>query len=329
MSQQPSEARKQVAEPGGGALESLIRDLSQEIAALRKLVESQQQRTLFENRLRDNYLASVTQASQLLLQGHYQRLYAEGKPLPALADVEFRCHSQNGEDGIIHYVFSLVGAGPKKAVEISAGDGLECNSANLIINHGWDALLFDADEGSIAGGKEFYRTSRDTFCRPPTMVQAWINAENVDALIAAHGYSGEVGLLSVDVDGMDYWIWKAIRGISPRLVVVEFNCTWGPELSVSVPYDPQFKLDFSKAPYYCSASLAAFCKLAEEKGYRLIGLQRLGFNAFFLRKDLGQDIFPVVSPTDCFRMSRPLQSWGPHWIPSAADRPDYASATEI
>lgn len=141
-----------MADPGGGALESLIRDLSQEIAALRKLVESQQQRTVFENRLRDNYLASVTQASQLLLQGHYQRLYAEGKPLPSLADVEFRCHSQNGEDGIIHYVFSLVGAGPKKAVEICAGDGLECNSANLIQG----AVLLLCVAGSLlqAGGRE-------------------------------------------------------------------------------------------------------------------------------------------------------------------------------
>ncbi len=307
------------------AIESLLGDLRREIAGLRSLVESLQ----FQHQLGRNYLASIAQTNQLLLRGYYQRLRAEGKPLPPLADVEFRCYSQNGEDGIIQYILALLGTGPKKAVEICAGAGIECNSANLIINHGWDALLFDSDAANIAGGKEFYRTCLDTFCQPPTLVQAWITAENVEALIAEHGYAGEIGLLSIDVDGMDYWIWRAIRGISPRLVVVEFNPCWGPELSVSVPYDPNFRIDFSKTPYYNGASLAAFCKLAKQKGYRLIGVQRLGFNAFFLHNDLGNDIFPGLSPAECFRTTAALQGWSPQWIPSATERPEFHVTTEI
>jgi hypothetical protein len=309
-------------------MESLIADLRQEIAALRKLIESQQP-TYLENQLRNNQLASITRTTQLLLQGHYQRLQAEGKPMPSLADVPFRCQSQNGEDGIIHYVFSVVGGGPRNAVEICAGLGIECNSANLVINQGWDALLFDGNEDYIARGKEFYRTCLETSVRPPMLVQAWVTAENVDALIAERGYRGEIGLLSIDLDGMDYWIWDAIRGISPRLVLVEFNPVWGPDLSVSVPYDPDFKIDSSKTPYYCSASLAAYCKLAKEKGYRLIGVQRFGFNAFFLRNDLGQDVFPAVSPAECFRTTPALQGWGPHWIPSVAERPEFGKTTNI
>ena len=128
---------------------------------------------------------------------------------------------------------------------------------------------------------------------------------------------------------MDFWIWKAIQGISPRLVVVETNPVWGPETSVSVPYDPNFKLDFSKRPYYCSASLPAFVKLAHEKGYRLIGVHRLGFNAFFLRNDLGRDLIPTVTPADCFRTNQILKQWTPEKIPSPADRPEFANITEI
>jgi hypothetical protein len=311
-----------------GALQSSIADLRQQIVALRNFVESQRL-PWYESSIRSNSLASITQTTQLLLQGHYQRLLAEGKAMPSLTDVEFRCYSQTGEDGIIHYVFAVLGTGPRKAVEVCAGNGLECNSANLIVNHGWDALLFDGDANNIAAAKEFYRACRDTCYRPPTLVEAWITAENVDALIAGNGYAGEIGLLSVDVDGMDYWIWRAIRGVSPRLVVVEFNPSWGPELSVSVPYDPNFRMDFSKAPYYTGASLTAFCKLAQEKGYRLIGVNRLGFNAFFLRNDLRCDVFPALSPAECFRMNAFLQPWSPSWIPSASDRPEFHTVTEI
>lgn len=301
---------------------TILNEIFSELNKLRKLVESQQPNWM-EKLQRDNCLSSITKTSQLLLQNQYKLLHIEGKSMPSLADVEFRCNSQNGEDGIIHYVFSVVGAGPKKAVEICAGHGIECNSANLIINHGWDALLFDGDEDNISRGQEFYRTCQDTFSRPPTIIHAWITAENVDALISEHGYVGEVGLLSIDIDGMDYWIWKAIQGISPRLVLIEFNPVWGPDMSVAVPYNTNFRIDYNKTPYYCSASLAAYCKLAEEKGYRLIGVQRLGFNAFFLRKDLGQDVIPTVSPAECFRMSPALQGWNPNWIPSAVERPEF------
>lgn len=311
-----------------GVFQLSIAELRQEIVALRNFFESQQP-SQFEKSIRSNSLASIAQTTQLLLQGHYQRLLAERKAMPSLTDVEFRCYSQTGEDGIIHYVFAVIGTGPKKAVEVCAGNCIECNSANLIVNRGWDGLLFDGDANNIAWGKEFYRTCGDTCFRPPLLVEAWITAENVDALIAGNGYAGEVGLLAVDVDGMDYWIWRAIRGVSPRLVVVEFNSIWGPELSVSVPYDPNFRMDFSKGPYYTGASLTAFCKLAQEKEYRLIGVNRLGFNAFFLRNDLGSDVFPTLTPKECFRTNAFLQSWSPSWIPNATDRPEFHTVTEI
>jgi len=147
----------------------------------------------------------------------------------AFDDVEFRNFSQNGEDGILWYIFSTIGTTNKKVVELCVGDGIQCNAANLIVNHGWDALLFDGDEGNIKRGTEFYKTSPDTFWMPPRMVHAWITSENVNALIRDWGVKGEIDLFSLDMDGVDYWIWKAIDCIEPRVVVLEYNWVWGPD----------------------------------------------------------------------------------------------------
>src|SRR5271166_6505096 len=137
-----------------GVFKSLIGDLRREMVALRTLITSQHPAHV-DDWLRNNYLASVAQTNQLLLKSHYQQLQAEGRAMPSFADVEFRCFSQTGEDGIIHYVFAVLGTVPKRAVEVCAGNGIECNSANLIVNHGWDALLFDGDINNVAQGKEF------------------------------------------------------------------------------------------------------------------------------------------------------------------------------
>ncbi len=97
-------------------------------------------------------------------------------------DAEFRNHSQNGEDAILWYIFSLIGTANKRCIEICASDGVQCNSANLIINRGWNGLLFDGDESLIRKGQEYYKTHPDTFIYPPRLCHAWITAENVNDL---------------------------------------------------------------------------------------------------------------------------------------------------
>jgi len=116
-------------------------------------------------------IPALNQATQLLLKLAYQELARSRKPLPGFGDVEFRSFSQNGEDGILLYIFSLIGTTNKKAVEIGCGNGLENNTANLIINHGWRGLLIDGDAKNIAHAKEFYTHSRDTFITPPNTLQ--------------------------------------------------------------------------------------------------------------------------------------------------------------
>jgi hypothetical protein len=265
----------------------------------------------------------------VLLSFHYQRLAREGSPLPDLASTEFRCFSQNGEDGILLYLFSLVGTTNRKAVEICAGDGIECNTANLIINHGWQGLLFDGDEQLIRSGKEFYAQCQDTFVSPPTLVSAWITPDNVNDLVAEHGFADDIDLLSLDLDGIDYWIWKALTAVRPRVVILEINGVWGPHLSVTVPCRPDFRTDYSKQPYYCGASLSAFVKVGRQKGYRLIGSQRFGFNAVFMRSDVGVDFFPGISTDEYWERNPRLRTWDPNVVPSVANRPEFGEVIEV
>ena len=250
-----------------------------------------------------------TQINQVQLRLQYQSLVRQGCDLPSFADVEFKCFSQNGEDGILLYLFSLIGADYRTAVEICAGDGIECNAANLIVNHGWQGLLFDADREQVARGAAFYAACRTTWVSPPTFVQAWITAENVNTLVGSHGPPGPVDLLSLDIDGNDYWVWNALDCIQPRVVVLEFNGSCGPDRSIAMSYDPDYRLDLATPPYRCGASLAAFAKLGRVKGYRLVGVQSFGFNAFFVREGIGEDVLPEVSPGECYQRTPRLRNW--------------------
>lgn len=240
----------------------------------------------------------------------YREMVERGKTLPRFSEVGFRCHSQFEEDGILLYIFSLIGTTNKTCVEICAGDGIECNTANLILNHGWWGYLFDGDDALVSRGVRFYRESRDTWLYPPKFTHAWISAENINDVISTAGISGDIDLLSLDIDGMDYWVWKSIDCIRPRVVVCETHNGIGPREPLTVPYDPNFRIT---TPDYHSASLAAMAKLADQKGYRLVGTHRYGFNAFFVVKGVGDKLLPAVNPAECvadpYSQYRRLSGW--------------------
>ena len=149
----------------------------------------------------------------------YQNLLRQKQPLPSFEDIEFRAFSQNGEDGILLLIFSIIGMTNRRCVEVCAGDGIECNTANLIVNHGWLGLLFDGNQRNIARGQKFYKIGKSTNTWPPSLIHAWITAENINHLIEKEGFNGEIDLFSLDMDGVDYWIWKALHVINPRVVV--------------------------------------------------------------------------------------------------------------
>ena len=208
--------------------------------------------------------------------------------------------------------FQLLAHIQKKCVEICAGDGVECNTANLIINHGWHGLLIDGDKELVKKGTRFYRSNSNTRVYPPILCHSWITRDNVNEVLANNGFTGDVDLLSIDMDGVDYWIWEAITCISPLVVVVEYQDILGPEMSCTVPYSDSFNAyeypTTAGMPNFCGASLSAFVKLARAKGYRLVGCNRYGYNAFFVKNPFGVHELPEIKAVECFK--HPKVMWG-------------------
>lgn len=261
---------------------------------------------------------------QVLLRTTYRSLLASGAQPPRLDEVGFKAYSQTDEDGILLWIFSVVGAPHRTCVEICAGDGIECNTANLLVHHGWTGLLVDGDPELVARGRRFYAANPNTRIHPPAFTHAWVTRDNVNAVVRDAGFSGEIDLLSIDVDGIDYWLWQALDVVDPRVVVVEYQDILGPEQALTVPYRDDFNAyehpTTDGMPNYCGASLPAFVKLARARGYRLVGCNRYGYNAFFVREPLGREALPEVAVEECFR--HPRVRWGMRErLPTVRDLP--------
>jgi hypothetical protein len=250
-------------------------------------------------------LEGINQSTQLLLYLRYKEMMQANVTLPSMEEVGFRVFSENDEDGILLFIFSVIGVTNKKVIDLGAASISNSNTANLIVNHGWVGMLIDGNYETLKGGKEFYYYCPDTRNFPPTLVHAWITAENVNGIISEHGFSGEIDLLSIDLDGVDYWIWKAIDCVDARVVVIEYQDIIGPEKSLTVPYDPDFKgknYEVNRGVgNYSGASLPALVKLAREKGYRLVGCNRYGYNAFFVRAGIAEEYLQEITIESCFR----------------------------
>lgn len=186
--------------------------------------------------------------------------------------IERREYSQNGEDGIIHAIFAMIGTTNKYYVEFGVEDGIECNTRALFKHHGWSGLLMDGSHENLA----------------LNLHREFITAENIEQLFAKHHVPEHFDLLSIDIDGNDYWVWNAIEHYRPRVVVIEYNAHIPPHESKTIPYDPTFQWD--RTDYY-GASLLALTKLGEAKGYRMIGTDRNGVNAFFVLEVLASGKF--------------------------------------
>lgn len=235
------------------------------------------------------------QATQRQLFLYYQMLKNSRQPLPRFQDTGFRIFSQNDEDGLLLYIFSLIGFTNKTCVDMAFGSPYGANTTNLICNWGFHGLLVEGT-GTPA---TFFDSHKDTFIFPPKLRHAWITAENVNELCLKNGIEGDIDFFSLDMDGVDYWVWKNLEAISPRVVVVEYQDILGHEKALTVPYKPDFNR-FDVHEDFFSASLPAFVKLGKEKGYRLVGVNKYGFNAFFIKNGLGEEVLPEIKASECF-----------------------------
>lgn len=195
----------------------------------------------------------------------------------------YKLYSQNDEDGIIEEIFKRIGIDGGRFIEIGVGGGNECNTAKLLVD-GWKGLWVENDSGCIS---HICNDILPSYGSRLSLSEAKVDAENINNLISEYT-SGTVDLLSIDIDYNDYWIWMAIDVIKPRVVVIEYNAAFLPPISLTVPYDPEAKWDSTN---YFGASLEAFVRLGNKKGYKIVGCNYTGINAFFVRNDLVEDRF--------------------------------------
>lgn len=204
-----------------------------------------------------------------------------------LEEVEFSIFSQWGEDGIIQYLINNIDIQYKTFVEFGVENYDESNTRFLLINNNWKGLVMDGGIQNVESIKKSSLYWRFDL----TAVNAFITKDNINQLILDNGFNGDIGILSIDLDGNDYWIWEAIDAVSPSIVIVEYNSIFGFEYAVTIPYDKDFFR--GKAHYshlYWGASLKALYNLGRKKGYQFIGCNSAGNNAFFVRKDKLGDI---------------------------------------
>jgi hypothetical protein len=225
-----------------------------------------------------------------LLGAMLARDVASKHQISSLHEVEFRVFSQWGDDGIIQWLVAQMPTLPKRFVEFGVEDYSESNTRFLIVNNNWCGLVIDGSQeniDSLRRRKWFWRYGL-------TAISQFITGDNIDEIIRVWAAEDKVGLLHIDIDGNDFWIWKAIQCITPPIVIVEYNALFGPDRLITVPYAKDF--DRHQVHYsgqYAGASLAALTWLSEKKGYALVGTNSAGNNAYYVHTS---HISPAIKP---------------------------------
>jgi hypothetical protein len=191
---------------------------------------------------------------------------------------ERRVCSQNGEDGIIQELLRRVGVKQRYFVEFGVETGVECNCARLAREEKWSGLFLEASPALFVLLQENFRTLPAVRCQ-----HAAVSSQNIEAILAANDVPVDLDLLSIDIDGNDYWVWKAIQRWQPRIVVIEYNPAYPPPMRWVMQENLEHRWDHTD---YYGASLSSLAVLGRSKGYTLVACDSRGVNAFFIRSEL-------------------------------------------
>ena len=213
-------------------------------------------------------------------------------------DYEFSAFSQWGEDGIINYLTERIDIQNKTFIEFGVENYLESNTRFLMMNKNWSGLIIDGNKKNVKEIRDSYFYWRYSL----TAVNDFITTQNINNIFVSNGFEGNVGLLSIDIDGNDYWIWESINSIDPDIVIIEYNFRFGPDESVTIPYEADFDRRASDSSMiYYGASLSALTKLSNKKGYALVGTNLSGNNAFYIKRNLLNKNIQEQKVSECFR----------------------------
>lgn len=203
----------------------------------------------------------------------------------------YKVYSQNDEDGIIHEIFNRIGTGSKTFVEFGVDTGLESNCHSLLLQ-GWTGLWIEGRE--TAYDQVLRRFAPAVRQKKLRVLNQYVTKDNIDEILK--GYADpQLDFLSIDVDGNDWHIWNAIEAVNPRVVVIEYNGKFTPEIDWVMAYNEEHVWDRSDR---CGASLKALENLGRRKGYQLVGTNIVGINAFFVRSDLARDLFALPATAE-------------------------------
>ena len=222
----------------------------------------------------------------------------------SINDYEFKVFSQFGDDGILQYLIKNIDIKNKTFVEFGVENYEEANTRFLLENNNWDGLIIDSSSKHISHIKK-----QNYYWKFKLKVQeSFITIENINNTLEKNKINGEIGILSIDIDGNDYWIWKAINQVDPQIIVIEYNARFGKTNSVSIPYEEKFNRSNNKKSknIIYGASLEALHKLGKSKGYSLIGTNLNGNNAYFIKNNLlpkNNNIIKDCTAIECFKIN--------------------------
>lgn len=213
------------------------------------------------------------------------------KKIKDLSDIEFQVYSQWGEDGIIDWLINKYPEIPKIFLEIGTQDYKESNTRFLLINKNWNGFIIEADKAAV----EDIKSQRIYWKHNLRAINEFITKDNINNVIKKFNIPKKIGLLSLDIDGVDYWVLKKLSALDPSIIVCEYNSLFGQKKSVTVPYKSNFIR--SKEHYsnlYYGASINAFIDLMKKKNYFLIGTNSAGNNAFFVKKNIWNKVKKLI-----------------------------------
>jgi hypothetical protein len=266
-------------------------------------------KNIIKNLLFNNRHSNCVSEKQLMLSAQLLACeFRKREKINKLADVEFSVFSQWGEDGIIDWIVDKIPNIPQTFVEFGVENYQESNTRFLLQHRNWKGMVIDGSNDNITN----IRQQNISWRHDLSSVCAFIDRDNINELIQSSGFSGDIGLLSIDIDGNDYWVWEAIECVSPAIVVCEYNAVLGDKQKLSIPYQANFERNKAHhSNLYFGASLPALTSLAKTKGYSLIGTNSNGVNAFFIRDDKSSQLLQTLEEIaifpSVFRESRDIE----------------------